>query len=360
MFYENRTMETIQELRIEHLEEAVRFISGQVFELRGVRSPMASMLARYRWLYVDNPRRRDDFIGWGLRTETGELVGTHLIAWQHYARAGTEARALVSTNSYVAAKHRGPKGLGLMLNMTRRPDADLSICTSANVSSGSVWKSMRGIEMPGAGWEYLIPVNWSAWGVAGLVRKAGSPFLKRVIDAGGRFLPSVRRRLARPGVFKVEELKPAEIPGADLTPLTDRWEPARDPDWMSWRYSAYPGTGVKMLRISRSGSGGDLFAGVRIAPRGFGRGLRQLVIMDLHGAPEPDGAAVVAAIAAHFAGKIDLVGVRLLAAVYWKDALAPLSRQRQLEFPTHWMLSRKLSLAADDWRPSYGDGDACM
>jgi hypothetical protein len=287
-------------------------------------------------------------------------VGTHLIAWQHYTRAGAEARALVSTNSYVAKNHRGPKGLGLMLNMTRRADADLSICTTANVSSGSVWKSMRGIEMAGAGWEFLIPVNWTACAVSGMIRKAPKPVLKRFFDGAGRFLPPVRRRLRASFAWKVEELSPADVTRADVRATTDKWEPLRDPEWLSWRYADYPGTGVRLLRLSRSGSGGDVFAGLRIGPRGFGRGLRQLVVMDVHGALETDGAEVIAALAAHFAGRIDLITVRLLAAMLWKDSLDSLARRRVLEFPTHWMFSRKLALSADDWRPSHGDGDACM
>ncbi len=352
--------ETIHELRTEHLEEAVRFINGQIYELRGVHGSVAEMLPRYRWLYVDTPRRRDDFIGWGLRNEAGELVGTHLIAWQHYTRGGEEARALVSTNSYVAAQHRGPVGLGLMLNMTRRQDADLCMCTTANVSSGSVWKSMRALEMAGAAWEFLIPVNWTAWAAAGAAHKARWPWLKKALDGGGKLLPAVRRRFSTPVGWKVEEVRGTDVARANPAPQTDKWEPLRDPAWLTWRYHDYPGKGVRLLRLSRSTPGGDLFVGVKTGPRGYGRGLRQLVIMDVHGAPEPDGAAVIAALARHFTGQMDLIGVRLLAAMLWQESLAPFSRHRLLEFPTHWMQSRKMTLAGDDWRPSHGDGDACV
>jgi hypothetical protein len=353
-------MESVHELRAAHLEEAVRFVRGQIFELRGVRGCLEEMLPLYRWLYVETPRRRDDFIGWGLRNQAGELVGTHLIAWQHYIRAGRVARGLVSTNSYVMKEYRGPRGLELMLNMTRRAEADLCLCTTANVSSGSVWKSMRGLEMAGAGWEFLIPVNWTAWAVAGMVRKVPFPVLKRLLDGAGRFLPAVRRRFTPPAGYKVEELRPGEIPCANPAPLTDKWEPLRDPEWLSWRYAACPGPSVKLIRLSRSTPGRDLFVGIRTGPRGFGRGLRQMVLMDVHGGPETDGMAVIAALAEHFAGSFELIGVRLLAAMLWEAQLAAVARRRVLEFPTHWMLSRKMPLSVDDWRPSHGDGDAAM
>jgi len=352
--------ESIHELRTEHLEEAVRFIGEQIFEFRGVRGDHSEMLPRYRWLYVDSPRRRDDFIGWGLRNDAGELVGTHLIAWQHYLRGGQEARALVSTNSYVAEKHRGPAGLGLMLNMRRRTDADLCLCTTANVNSGAVWRTMKALEMEGAGWEFLIPVNWSAWAVAGAVRKAPWPWLKSTADAAGALLPGVRRRFSSAAGWSVDEVRSEDLSRVKTSPLSDKWEPRRDEAFLSWRYANYPGQGVSLLRLSRSGSGGDLFVGVKTGPRGYGRGLRQLVIMDVHGAPEQDGAGVVTALAAHFGRRVDLIGVRLLAAMLWEESLAPLARRRTLEFPTHWMQSRKMTLDAADWRPSQGDGDACM
>ncbi len=352
--------ETIHELRTEHLEEAVRFIREQIFELRGVRGDLAEMLPRYRWLYVDSPRRRDDFIGWGLRDDAGELVGTHLIAWQHYTRGGEEVRALVSTNSYVAELHRGPAGLGLMLNMRRRADADLCMCTTANVNSGSVWKSMKGFEMEGAGWEFLIPVNWSAWAVAGAVRKTPWPWLKSAVDAAGAMLPGVRRRFSAAAGWSVDEVRDEDLPRVSTAPLSDKWEPLRDEAFLRWRYPDYPGQGVRLLRLNRSAPGGELFVGVKSGLRGYGRGLRQMVIMDVHGAREQDGEGIVAALAAHFRGRVDLVGVRLLAAMLWEESLAPLASRRKLEFPTHWMQSRKMTLEASEWRPSQGDGDGCM
>jgi hypothetical protein len=353
-------MESIHELRTEHLEEAVRFIGPQIAAAREVKVVVEEILPRYRWMYVDNPRRRDDFIGWGLRTGSGELVGTHLIAWQHYRRGDAEARALVSTNSYVAEGFRGPRGLGLMLNMTRRADADLCMCTTANVMSGSVWKSMRGIEMAGGGWEFLVPVNWTAWGVGGLIRHTRSPLLKRLIDQAGRLLPPVRRRLGSSSGYKVEELRKDEVTGAGVAPLTGKWEPLRDPVWLQWRYADNPSNSIKLLRVTRSAAGGDLFVGVRIAPRGFGRGLRQMMILDVHGSLEAEPEAVLAALLSHFSGRVDLICIRLLAAMLWENRLALIARRRTLEFPTHWMLSRKMTLLQDDWRPSHGDGDVGM
>jgi hypothetical protein len=352
-------METIHELRVEHLEEAVRFISGQIFESRGVRAGFGEMLPGYRWLYVETPRRHHDFIGWGLRDAKGTLVGTHLIAWQHYARAGLEARALVSTNSYVSKESRGPVGLGLMLNMTRRADADLCICTTANVMSGSVWKSMRGIEMAGSGWEFLVPVNWTAWAVSGVVRHTRPPLLKHLIDQAGRLLPPLRRSLGYSTGYKVEELQKDEVTHAGVAPLTDKWEPLRDPVWLHWRYAENPSN--KLLRLTRSGGiGGDMFVGVKISARGFGRGLRQMMILDVHGTLEAEPEAVLAALLAHFSGRVDLICVRMLAAMLWEKQLARIARRRILEFPTHWMLSRKMTLLQDDWRPSQADGDGGM
>src|SRR5687767_7580571 len=59
-------------LGTEHLEEAVRFICGQIFKFRNEVILPESVLPRYRWLLVNNPRRPIDFIGWGLRTGSGE------------------------------------------------------------------------------------------------------------------------------------------------------------------------------------------------------------------------------------------------------------------------------------------------
>jgi hypothetical protein len=73
-----------------------------------------------------------------------------------------------------------------------------------------------------------------------------------------------------------------------------------------------------------------------------------------------DATEVLFALVNRFRKHCDLLGVRLLAAMVWQEALKRLARWRKLEFPTHWALSRKMAIHAEEWRPSHADGDGCF
>ncbi len=350
----------IEALGTSHLEEAVRFICREIYEFRHEVILPHLALPNYRWLLVDHPRRRTDFIGWGLRTGSGELVGTSLAAWQQYSRGSRTVSSLVSNNSYVAAEYRGARGLSLIQEgMAPRDDADLASCTTANVNSGKVWKAMRAVKLPGAEGEYLLPLNYGVVAMGAIMQKLRPGFLQNAVFAASRIIPPVRRRASRTPIT-VEALSSAEIPGIDAPPVTNCWEPRRDAEWLHWRYVQHPEQNTKVLRLSRS-HGADLFISTFARPRGHKGSVKTVYVMDVWGhAPGFDPAETLFALMNYFRKQSDLLCVRLLAAMFWRETLDKFARFRQLEFPTHWALSRKMCITAEEWRPSHADGDGCF
>lgn len=349
----------VVELTVQDLPEVVTFVCDQAGTQRGVCFDPAVALPRYRWLLEENPRRRGDFIGWGLRDATGALAGTNLCLWQHYERAGEIQKALHSGDYYVAGSARGPSSVALLLNMLRHPEADLSICATANVNGAAVWKAIKGIPVEGSGRELLIPVNMTALAAGVLAGKLPPGILRRTAAGLGAWLPRTGPRFSRPADMQIEEVRAGDISRITALPITQLWEPQRDGAWLLWRYTAeHSARSCRLLRISRSGPGGDLFVGIHIGNRGAGGRIRSLTILDVWGAGHIASAQeVIGTLAVHFRSALDVICLRLQAAKLWKDQWPGRSRLRELEAHTHWMISRKQKLNPAEWAFTMADGD---
>ena len=349
----------VVELTVQDLSEVVTFVCAQAGAQRGVRFDPVEAMPRYRWLLEENPRRRGEFIGWGLRDAGGALAGTNLCCWQHYERGGEIRAALHSGDYYVAESARGPLSLALLLNMLRHPEADLSICATANVNGAAVWEAIKGIPVEGSGWEVLIPLNLTALAAGALAKKLPEGMLRRSAAGLGAWLPRTGPRFVRPADLQIEEVKPEDVFRIVVHPVTQLWEPRRDGAWLSWRYaSAYSARSCRLLRISRSRTAGDIFVGTHIGSRGVGGRVRALTVLDVWG--DADGANasdLLGALASHFRSSIDVICLRLLAARLWKDQWPGRSRLRELEARTHWMISRKQKLDPAEWAFTMADGD---
>ena len=351
----------IVELTVQDLPEVVAFVCRQAGAQRHVRLDPAAAMPRYRWLLNENPRRRGDFIGWGLRDAAGALAGTNLCCWQHYERAGEIRIALHSGDYYVEENARGPMSLGLLLNMLRHPEADLSMCATANVNGAAVWEAIKGIPVEGSGHELLVPVNLTALAAGAFAGKLSEGPLRCVTAALGAWLPRIGPHYSCPPDWRIEEIMPADVSRILAPAATSLWEPRRDADWLSWRYAAgYSSKHCRLLRLSRSGGGGDVFAGTYIGSRGPGGRVRSLTVMDVWGAADTTNAPeALAALVFHFRKVIDVVSLRLLAAKLWGSQSQRRLRLRELTARTHWMISRKDQLDPADWSFSMGDGDGC-
>jgi hypothetical protein len=232
------------------------------------------------------------------------------------------------------------------------------MCTTANVNSGSIWKSMKGREFYGAGWELLVPVNYSRLALSALARKTKLPLVRRCLASAARLAPPFRKKWAS-DLF-VCHLTRDDLDSVKVQPTTDGWEPFRDASYLRWRYAEHP-SGASKLLLVRNSRGDEMYLGVHVGSRGVEGEVRSLTIIDLFGAVEHFAASAVLGSALRIAApQTDVIVLRLLAAKLWEEQLGRSARRRVLEFPTHWMQSRTLELRPEEWSATLADGDGAM
>jgi hypothetical protein len=347
----------IVELRCADLAKAVTFIIHEIKIFRGEDVSFDNLYKIYFWLFVDNPLRREDFIGWGLVDAEGELRGTHLICWEDYSKGQQHIRILVSTNSYVQEAFRGPIGLGLMLNMRKRVGVDVCICTTANVNSGSIWKSLKANVLSRSDAETIIGMN-----PQGLICERFASSSKSSLIRNFYRIVSPLRRLMRRKIssdYNCCQILETEL-NSIATPLNvDRFEPHRNSEYLQWRYFLHPSSNTMLYRVA-DGQGNDCYVGICLRKRGK-LGLTCAYLLDLFGDYQTmHFESILGAIDKATHNAADFFSLRLHLFEKFTPEKHWLSKTREMEFPTHWGLSLNKDISITDCSLMMCSGDAVV
>ena len=283
-------------LEIEHLEEAARFITQ---ESPGDRS-VSERVRVLRWKLLDNPCGPGLPLGWLLRSDAGDTVGSFLVVPQRFCVNGRQHIFLAASDSFVAPRAR-PGGLLLFREFNRLAARHVLFSTSANQASAALWQRAGAVPVAGSQSELfyflrwgraalysLMGLNWRGW----LRKLTRLPALLR-----GRRLAASRSRNGDPSVnISLESAgdDPDLLEAVWRSVAGDRTVTAmRDVAYLHWRYWQAPEPKPELWLIRRSGQICGWLA-LRRSPRKYYRSrLNALDVIDLVCKPDPQQIAAI-------------------------------------------------------------------
>ncbi|MGH9717530.1 MAG: hypothetical protein ACRD4R_12505 [Candidatus Acidiferrales bacterium] len=113
------------------------------------------------WRLLQNPARRDEAeLGYCVRSENGEIVGTILVFPSYFMLGDRRLTGLCSSCFFVNPEARF-QALLIFKKYLRAPHNDFYFGTTCSLYSGKLWQKLRGWAVPDSQFEYIVPFQTS-------------------------------------------------------------------------------------------------------------------------------------------------------------------------------------------------------
>lgn len=265
---------------------------------------------RLRWLLLENPARQPDIpLGWFLRNESGDVVGSLICTHLRVGVKEFSSPCIMCCKFYVDQPYRG-MGMQLFRRYVHECGAYPLLATSANTASGRIFQRFDAYEIEQTDHTMLGGARPAPLAEELIHRRTGLAKAARILA-----LPAgmVRRRIPRrPRAGNRGELQPitsfAQVESLNLPATGETVAVVRNVPYLSWRYFASD-AGREVFQFSCGDR--NCIIVVNEVRSGYRGQIRVLNILEVWPPPDRDSSvALASSLADHFRGRFDVIWFR--------------------------------------------------
>ena len=317
--------------------------------------------AHLRWFLLENPARDSGSpLGFGLRSEKGDLVGCLLCSPQKFRFQQQQVPVMGSSCFYVNEAYRGSGAL-IFLKYSRLSDRWPLFGNSANAEAATLWKGRGAAPIPNSDRELIGVLQWSPVVEDLIYKKVGRSAAPRLTASLTSGMVSSFRRLKLP---ESDSADLHRLGSADhAAQLCDAESPAfltavRDASYLRWRYFSERDATAAVFAFRAGQLERPVLVTVNQRPRGYRGQINALYVLDIYPqAPAELLLQIASALGAHYHGKVDVIVLRCLDPAQRDAACKTGFIERRFDAPNGWFLDKRGLLPTRDWHTVPADGD---